>query len=453
MEEDGKFLRSGVKPAEKLVQERLEHAVEVAQEHQDYEAAHNSEILRALQVVEQFLKRRGRVCYGGTAMNAILPKAKQFYNYDIELPDYDFFTPDLSTDIEELVADLRKEGFDDVYTKVGIHEGTKKVLVNFTAIADMTSLAKNLYEILKRRAIVKGGIHYTDQDSLRMMMYLELSRPKGQVERWEKVYERLRLINSVFPPKRPAMVRGGASTRKVRSGSSGKLPAETRRILLELCIENGRTLLTGSLDTFYAGAITGRAQLFPVRSIVGAIAWLTPDPLEDAELVQRALGGYPTVKRYVHIAKGEFMPEYVEVQVRGVAVAILVRETACHAFLHFQTDDGRNIQIASLDTLITLYYGIVLFTNQARQVLPGLAAALPRLIRINEQNRARKHLFIPAFPLKCAGYQKGYPTLLREKVVRIQEEKGAARASAESLGRGSGSRDRRKTKKKDRVAH
>ena len=44
-----------------------------------------------LQVVESFMKRKKRICYGGTAINSILPKEKQFYNYDIDIPDYDFF--------------------------------------------------------------------------------------------------------------------------------------------------------------------------------------------------------------------------------------------------------------------------------------------------------------------------------------------------------------------------
>jgi hypothetical protein len=33
----------------------------------------------------------------------------------------------------------------------------------------------------------------------------------------------------------------------------------------------------------------------------------------------------------------------------------------------------------------------------------------------------------PPFSLDCRGYQKGYPTLLREKVKRIADEKAAAK--------------------------
>jgi hypothetical protein len=40
-----------------------------------------------------------------------------------------------------------------------------------------------------------------------------------------------------------------------------------------------------------------------------------------------------------------------------------------------------------------------------------------------ERNRAAASPAIPSFSLNCRGYQKGYSTLLREKIVRIQEEK------------------------------
>ena len=46
-----------------------------------------------LNVVQKFMKKHKRICYGGTASNSILPKDKQFYDYDIDIPDYDFFSP------------------------------------------------------------------------------------------------------------------------------------------------------------------------------------------------------------------------------------------------------------------------------------------------------------------------------------------------------------------------
>ena len=135
MEED--ILIKAKDDKKKLIETRLDDAIEKASNRIKYEEAHDEELLHALSIVRDFIKKKKRVCYGGTAMNAILPVSKQFYDKNLDLPDYDFYTPDLDSYVKELVKLLEKEGFQDVYSKVGIHDGTKKVLVNYTPIADI----------------------------------------------------------------------------------------------------------------------------------------------------------------------------------------------------------------------------------------------------------------------------------------------------------------------------
>ena len=130
-----------------LIKSRLDSAIEKAEEILDYESSHNIELLQALNIVKQFIIRKKRVCYGGTAMNALLPKKDKFYDPNFDLPDYDFLTPDINQDVKELVADLHNAGFSEVYHRVGVHEGTKKILVNYVAVADITSMDKGLYKI------------------------------------------------------------------------------------------------------------------------------------------------------------------------------------------------------------------------------------------------------------------------------------------------------------------
>lgn len=98
--------------------ELLQNAVNEAQESIDFEQAHNPEILFALDLIETFLRKKKRVCYGGTAINAILPEKLQFYDEQKDLPDYDFFSPDPQEDIAELVLELKKAGFTDVSSEL-----------------------------------------------------------------------------------------------------------------------------------------------------------------------------------------------------------------------------------------------------------------------------------------------------------------------------------------------
>jgi hypothetical protein len=425
MEEDYKKTPESVIRTPRLALKRLEAAIDTAQERIDYEAAHNSELLRALDTVKLFLKQKGRVCYGGTAMNAILPTKYQFYNPETDLPDYDFFSPKIESDVQDLLQMLRSKGFKDVYHRVGMHEGTKKILVNFTPIADISNLPPSIYNVFHRRAIVKEGVRYTDPDALRMMMYLELSRPKGEVARWEKVYERLQILNSVFPPR---AIRDGQPTRKAKKAADTR--GDHRKILQDFILESQRILISGRLLEFYTRVLSGKgAKPYEFPSHSGCLAFLSPEIHKDAEALKMYLGGPKVVKAIHHPSKGDIIPAYYELQVHDRPVALLFQETACHSFIPFQTTDGRSVSIASPDTLITLYYAILFFTNRAKHVMCGLNTTVPRLIQLVEKNRNSKRPAIPAFSLACKGYQKGYATLLREKVVRIQKEKEAAAAA------------------------
>ena len=67
--------------------------------------------------------------------------------------------------------------------------------MNFVAIADITYLHPTLFKSISRESIQVAGIKYAPANYLRMNMYLELSRPMGDVSRWEKVLKRLNLLN------------------------------------------------------------------------------------------------------------------------------------------------------------------------------------------------------------------------------------------------------------------
>jgi hypothetical protein len=149
--------------------------------------------------VENFIRQKKLICYGGTAINNILPKQDQFYNTDVEIPDYDFYSSNALVNAKELVDLYIKEGFVEVEAKSGQHYGTYKVFVNFIPVADISSLPKELFNAIKKEAIKVAGILYAPPNLLRMGMYLELSRPDGDVSRWEKVLKRLTLLNRNYP--------------------------------------------------------------------------------------------------------------------------------------------------------------------------------------------------------------------------------------------------------------
>lgn len=181
--------------------EILREAVDIVEKKKGELITHDPKVKKIISIVEEFIANKKLVCYGGTAINNILPEDAQFYNKDLELPDYDFYSDNALDHAKELADIYYKAGYEDVEAKSGVHHGTYKVFVNFTGIADITQMEPALFKAISRDAIIKQGIRYAPPDFLRMAMYLELSRPDGDVSRWEKVQKRLTLLNNHYPLK------------------------------------------------------------------------------------------------------------------------------------------------------------------------------------------------------------------------------------------------------------
>jgi len=50
----------------------------------------------------------------------------RFYNDDVDLPDYDFYSPNALQDAKELADIYFKKGYEEVEAKSGQHHGTTK---------------------------------------------------------------------------------------------------------------------------------------------------------------------------------------------------------------------------------------------------------------------------------------------------------------------------------------
>jgi len=425
MEEDIAVYKGTVSKNKEYIEKRLESAVEKASERIKYAEAHDEQLIHALAVVRDFIKRKKRVCYGGTAMNAILPPSKRFYDPDVDLPDYDFYTPDLDGDVKDLVAVLKKEGFKEVYSKIGIHDGTKKVLVNYAPIADISYIDPELFGVLFRRSILKDEMHYTDEHILRMMMYLELSRPKGEVDRWPKVFQRLELINDTFP------IRGCAAG--VVSPKKFNIPLPIRSAIFDFIIEWKRILCNGPIIPLYRRGIRRRDAVFRLQENGGPILFTSPDPKIDSMSLQKTLG-LSDITLLRHRARGEIVPERIELRQGDKTLCIIIQEIACHSYVPFPTNDKRTIFFGSLEFLTTLYLSLSIFTMHAEDVLgPRVLCQVKELIKLMKENYSAKKSQFAAFALQCRGHQTRFASLLREKIKRQKKEKEVARTRKASV--------------------
>lgn len=407
MEEDIRTTAKEVNfPKDKLIEKRLEKAIQQAQEILDFESAHDIEMVHALNIVKNFIIKKKRVCYGGTAMNALLPKKDKFYDLNFNLPDYDFLTPDLEADIKELVNDLESAGFKDVYNKVGVHKGTKKVLVNYVPIADLTYVDNEVYQTFLKESKVIDKIHYTNEHMLRMMMYLELSRPRGEVERWKKVYERLNLINENFK----------FVTCKKKHFLK-EIDTDIRKNILDFIIQRQRILINLEVEGVYKQSLTHKNVKYILRK-GGALYFYSQDIKRDAYDLKQLLD-LSNLKIMYYANKSDYLPERIRIVHNNKTIAVIINENACISYNTVETEDNRILFIGSLETIIHAYYMLFFFTKSEKSFLCKIGHCIETLDKL----RTSKTSQFPSFPITCSGYQKGYPTLLREKVIRIKKEK------------------------------
>lgn len=185
----------------KSVTQYIEHIADNIENENNENIVANPITQKSVEIVRNFLSQKKRVLYGGKAINDSLPKKYRFYDEKSTIPDYDFYTPEPQKDAVELANRLYAAKIPFVEVKTSqIHESTFKVYANFIAIADCTEMPLDIYNMVVKEATEDPeGVLLASPDWLRMNMYLELARPKGDVSRWSKIAERLALLNKYKP--------------------------------------------------------------------------------------------------------------------------------------------------------------------------------------------------------------------------------------------------------------
>jgi len=420
MENDPKEILSPLlsKPQIQKQIERLKYVIKEAQKRVDYTVANNPDIIKAIHTVERFLRKRRRVCYGGQAINALLPKGRKFYDEKYNIPDYDFFSPDMEGDVEELIKSLEAEGFTDISKKLSVHDGTIKVYVNYIPIADCSEMNPEMFSTLQKRAKIVEGILYCDADFLRMMMYLELSRPRGEVDRWTKVFDRLTLLNNEYP------LTGCSDDIRV-----GSLDEDDRKLLLEYCVKRNLVMAGPEfIELFETGKY--KTSLDSLARRGGPLIFFSDRPRMDGEDIKDILenNGGSAVKIEEVKSSSDHIYNYVAVTRRKEKVALIFQEDSCHAYTTLMVDGGE-MRVGTPDLLLNLYYTLYIFGKKEKGYFQNsLDCLVKKLYTISETARNSPTKFIPAFGLRCSGHQRGIATLLKLKAERTEKAKGRTKS-------------------------
>ena len=390
----------------KDVKKKLEQVIDQAQLRIDLDTAHNPELRRAIHIVEEFLRKTGRICYGGQAINAQLPKKDQFYDPKRSLPDYDFFSPDSKDDIEELIDNFKSAGYTEISKRIGIHEGTMKLYVNFTAIADITQIIPEFYEKIYQKSRVVDGIHYADPIFLRMMGYLELSRPRGEVGRWEKVYARIQTLDKANPlPKcKPQPI--------VENNAAAK----SRLTIVRYMIHNHRVFMGADIHLIYKSTKSANFRTHFLLHGSAPVVFLSP----DADLDASALAESTMSRKVQIIGYQNIIPPMVALYHQDQLICLIVQEEACHSIVSLPLTKHRELRVASLETLLTFLIGMYFRGDPLLMSESSLLCWLKYYIDLSDRYKAKPTKLFPAFSIECSGYQTTFASLLRAKGARIE---------------------------------
>jgi len=359
-------------------------------------AAEDPNIKKSIGIVEAFLKSHSVMCYGGTAINNLLDPKDRFYDFARETPDYDFYSKTPQIHAMEIADKLFAAGIPDIQVKPGVHLGTFKVFADYTGVADVSEMSPQLFDRLWAEGYEKDGIHYVTPNFLRMSTYLELSRPEGDVSRWNKVYKRMMLLNDKYPLK----------CIKESEPVDDELTAERKKTVLKI-LKSEEIVLLG----FNA------AQRHASKA-----RWTTP----VAFLAERATIAKLTRGQKTHVTPADaILPECTDVKESDGTVYRFYETRACHSY--HETADG--IKIASIPTILQFYFAYV-YSGVDEDTVQHILCVAQRLMEL--AHHAQKRRFKLLTPTACLGDQEDLHGMLREKT-KLYSELSKNRSSTEFL--------------------
>ena len=369
------------------------------------------EIKKMLHIVEDFIKRKHLVCYGGFAINELLPENDKIYNKELHLPDYDFFSPNALNHTKELADLFVKKGYTNVEAKSAVHHGTFKVFVNYIPIADVTGVDKTLFKTIQKKAIVVNGLLVTDPNFLKMAMYLELSRPEGQIDRWPKVLDRLNLINKNHPY--PPEVCG-----KITYDEDKKDQNNIYETLKTAFIDKNVVFLGQYANSHYSKYIKDKKDK-KVFERIADYDVLAENSLDVAEYVISKLKHYGDVKIKKREKHGEIIPEGYEIILDNDVLAIIYTPLNCYNY-NVINENNRNVNIATIDTILS-YYLAFTYGNSKNYDINRLLCVAKHLFEIQEERKLSDKGLFKRFSKPCIGQPETLNHLREIKALKYEE--------------------------------
>jgi hypothetical protein len=362
----------------------------------DKAAAADPVVKKGLTVVREFLTKHPVMCYGGTAINNLLPPSERFYDPIYDVPDYDFFSKTPAEHAMMLANQLHEAGIQEVEVKPGVHLGTFKVFADYVGVADITELDADIFDRLWSEQLVKEDIHYVTPDFLRMSMYLELSRPKGDVSRWKKVYARLTALNKHYP----------IVCNKEKGEKHAPMSKEEKAELMEFLRTEDVVLLGATAAETHTG-----------------MDWTLPAMvLATEEVIQKLIKDHDY---YVNEGSEILPPLYFIRNKDGVSNLRVYQTTACHSYHNVPG----GYRVASIPTILQFFFAYM-YSAATSSNIESISCIAQRLVDLADHKPKRRFALLT--PIDCYGTQETL-TDMRKHKAKLYTDLGKDKTSPDFL--------------------
>jgi hypothetical protein len=160
-------------------------------------------IKTSLAIVKKFIIDKGLILYGGYAIHLLMiSKGSKLYSSET-LPDYDFYSPNHIEDSYLLADILSIEGYKNISSISAMHILSRRVRVDYDVVADISYVAKEIFD--KLPFVVIDGVKIIDVDFQKIDMHNSLSMPflnspyENVFNRFKKDITRLDMLNDYYP--------------------------------------------------------------------------------------------------------------------------------------------------------------------------------------------------------------------------------------------------------------
>jgi hypothetical protein len=375
-------------------------------------------IKKIINILEKFLRRKKLICYGGTALNNVLPVKDQFYNKDLEIPDYDFYSPNAINDAKELADIYFKAGYESVEARAGVHHGTYKVFVQFIPIADITQMEDTLFNSVRKESIKIDGILYAPINFLRLNIYKELSRPMGDISRWEKIYKRLNLLNKHYPMKNPK-----CDTVNFMRDFEGDPNVEKSlyNVVKEAIIDQGLVFFGGYASSIYSKYMPVKTHV-QEQSIPDFDA-LSEEPEKSAIYIKDKLekAGFSDIKIYKKPGIGEIIASHYEIVYDKDTICFIYEPLGCHSY-NTITINKKPVKIATIDTMLNLCLAFI-YADRPYYDHSRILCMAEYLFKVQSKNKLKQTGLLKRFSKECYGNETTIETIRENKTKKFKELK------------------------------